>query len=455
MDCLGAGVGRPWWGPVVRASCFPRTKARLFRPAPAPICRLAVSVLLVLVATGCGPQCPRGSSYAEAAGWLAGTALPQESVAVPERGVGCFAGRSTLSLAPVTDAHQVLAELDAGRPDYVVAAGGVAWDGVRAQPWFIDRYRQLAAWQPTTRPDDRLVLFGYRTSPFDRGERVPVSARFESEAVALHAFRLSSVRVTAGEPLYVTLTWVGSPGYDVQALRTRLQLVEIATDMVWAQAGARLGAYGTDLPDADGRLTGGYQLDLPDDLPQGAYRLTVQLEEPSGRFVPVVGQAETALPLAIVERPPDVSRVPLGMDHTVSYTFGLPEAAHAIVLSGYDAPDRVAPGDTLRVALLWSATRPIADSYTVFVHLLAEDGSLVAQDDGVPVFGFYPTDTWVPGDYVRDQHLLELPAGMTRGDYALSVGLYLPAGGDRLAVVDDGGNALPEERVPLHVVRVR
>jgi len=349
-------------------------------------------------------------------------------------------------------ALDILAWLAEERPDYVLAPMGVAWDGARAQPWFIERYRELAVWRSTAQPDQALRLYGYSPSPFDRGERVAVETQFESDLVVLTAYRMDGPHVAPDEPLHVTLEWGDVPGQTYGGLHTRVKLVEASTGRIWARSEVRLEPRGL-LPWDDGaRLAARYLLDPPDELPQGAYYVTVGLEEPTGRQVPIVGRDELELRLATVARPPDVSGVPIPMDHAVSYMFG---SAGEVALIGYDAPERVAPGDVLRVALLFEARSSVPESYSVFVHLLADDGTLVAQDDGVPVFGFYPTDGWAAGDYIRDQHTLALPRELSRGDYALSVGLYVPETDERWHVVDAAGQALPEARVMLRSVRVR
>jgi hypothetical protein len=86
--------------------------------------------------------------------------------------------------------------------------------------------------------------------------------------------------------------------------------------------------------------------------------------------------------------------------------------------------------------------------YTVFVHLLDPDGSLVAQDDGPPVKGHYPTSLWAPGEVIIDPRsisLKELPSGA----YQLRAGMYLLETGDRLPVVDEAREQLPESAIPL------
>jgi len=59
----------------------------------------------------------------------------------------------------------------------------------------------------------------------------------------------------------------------------------------------------------------------------------------------------------------------------------------------------------------------------------------VAQQDGEPGGGFYPTDRWEPGEVVRDEYIIRVPAGLD-GRYRLLTGLYLPTTGERLPIED-------------------
>jgi 4-amino-4-deoxy-L-arabinose transferase-like glycosyltransferase len=63
---------------------------------------------------------------------------------------------------------------------------------------------------------------------------------------------------------------------------------------------------------------------------------------------------------------------------------------------------------TWQVQLEWEALLPIEENYTVFVHL--RDGErVIAQHDGEPATGHYPTSLWRRGDVVVDTHVLEIP----------------------------------------------
>jgi hypothetical protein len=62
---------------------------------------------------------------------------------------------------------------------------------------------------------------------------------------------------------------------------------------------------------------------------------------------------------------------------------------------------------------------------------LGPDGAVLAQADRVPAGGARPTTGWLPGEVVADAYPLPLAAAA-----GLRVGLYDPATGERLGVVE-------------------
>jgi hypothetical protein len=104
-------------------------------------------------------------------------------------------------------------------------------------------------------------------------------------------------------------------------------------------------------------------------------------------------------------------------------------------------PTEIMP--TLTMTLTWQAVEPLVDDYTVFVHVLTEDDTKVAQSDTRPCGGKCPTDSWRPGELIVDRYQLSLapgadgqPAHLPSGPYRLAVGLYLLDTGDRATVVN-------------------
>jgi 4-amino-4-deoxy-L-arabinose transferase-like glycosyltransferase len=89
----------------------------------------------------------------------------------------------------------------------------------------------------------------------------------------------------------------------------------------------------------------------------------------------------------------------------------------------------------VHVSLWWKALATPDKDYTVFVHLLDEDGQLVGTGDGPPLWGGFPTRTWQFGDGILDEHVVPLSPDLAPGDYAVTVGWYDPATGARLPLV--------------------
>jgi 4-amino-4-deoxy-L-arabinose transferase-like glycosyltransferase len=122
---------------------------------------------------------------------------------------------------------------------------------------------------------------------------------------------------------------------------------------------------------------------------------------------------------------------------TVGASFG-----DAVKLIGYDLPAGPwQPGDIVPLTLFWQRQGPVPQDYSVFVHLLDGSGQPAAQTDSAPVGGSRPTSGWREGEVIVDRHGLLLPGDLPPGEYALQLGLYLPATGERLSVNDAEGTS--------------
>ena len=87
--------------------------------------------------------------------------------------------------------------------------------------------------------------------------------------------------------------------------------------------------------------------------------------------------------------------------------------------------------ESLMVQLQWRAVDEQSVDWTVFVHALDSEGTLVGQHDGRPDVGFRPTSTWRQGETIFDTHLITLAQGARLEELVLSIGLYDPATGER------------------------
>jgi hypothetical protein len=88
----------------------------------------------------------------------------------------------------------------------------------------------------------------------------------------------------------------------------------------------------------------------------------------------------------------------------------------------------------------------MGQNYSVFVHLLGQDGQLLAQSDTWPADAHRPTSVLSPGDTIRDVHYLDA-AGAIPQDAVLRIGLYESITNDRL-LLSSGQDALMIDLVP-------
>jgi hypothetical protein len=89
-----------------------------------------------------------------------------------------------------------------------------------------------------------------------------------------------------------------------------------------------------------------------------------------------------------------------------------------------------------KVTLIWKADGTSAISYTVFVHLLDNNGQVIAQSDALPANGSRPTTSWVAGEYVVDLHELTFSKPDYRGPATIEVGLYDAASMNRVKLAN-------------------
>lgn len=140
--------------------------------------------------------------------------------------------------------------------------------------------------------------------------------------------------------------------------------------------------------------------------------------------------------------------------HRTTYTLG-----DAIALTGYDLEGGhpLAAGEAgagWRLTLYWASLAPLERDYTVFVHLIGPGGVLMAQADGPPAGGDYPTSLWAPGETIADQRIIPTES-LPPGAYDLRVGMYLLETGERLPAFDAGGARLPADAIPLTTLELR
>lgn len=181
---------------------------------------------------------------------------------------------------------------------------------------------------------------------------------------------------------------------------------------------------------------------LDPEMPAGEYTIHLTLVGADGRVM-----GETTLgTLEVAGRPRRFDVPP--MQHRVGARLG-----DVAELLGYDVVEPVAPGGVLSITLYWRAIGPSEVPLTAFVHLLDSENRVRGQVDHVPGDGAYPTTGWLPGEVLVDTYHVPVSADLPLGRYPVEVGMYDPATGVRLPVVNAAGEPIGD-RVLLEPVRV-
>ncbi|MCC6904248.1 MAG: glycosyltransferase family 39 protein [Anaerolineae bacterium] len=271
----------------------------------------------------------------------------------------------------------------------------------------------------------------------------PSRANFGGE-VELYGYQVDSTDLTPGGPLWVTLYWRATERGASEDYETFAQIWDTRGEVAAKLHRWTLdGVYRTRLWRPDELVPTRFILQPAADAAPGAYTLVAGLyrvlaNEPvpviDAAGQPVVAQAELAtlrIPLPIAP--------PRNPAPTPAITFG-----DSIQLAGmaYHMENR-----TLFLDLDWQARRVPGGAYTLFLHVLAEDGAIVAQFDQPPLAGRYPTTIWQADEVIPEAYSIPLE-GVPSGVYAVCAGWYDPLTGRRLPALS-GDEPVPDNRVEL------
>jgi mannosyltransferase len=123
-----------------------------------------------------------------------------------------------------------------------------------------------------------------------------------------------------------------------------------------------------------------------------------------------------------------------------------------ITLDGYTlSTPQVQPGDILQLDLYWHTAAPVSERYKIFVHVLDQNGNIVAQTDREPGGGERPTTNWGKNEQIIDRYGVLIPEDTLPGIYTIEIGLYA-FDGTRLPV-STGSDALPVTSVEVQRVQ--
>jgi hypothetical protein len=261
--------------------------------------------------------------------------------------------------------------------------------------------------------------------------------------VRLLGYELPTRRIQPGGRLPLTLYW--------QALDYIGEDYQIFDNLLDAEQ-RRWGGY-------DRRARDGYStlLWVPGEVISDAFGVPVDPAAPDGIYTLDIGlyralESEAVpLPVTVAEQaveqnsirlgpvkvggpPPDVVTSNPSPQVRLNQSFG-----GQITLLGYDLADddgrplqnSILNSQNLNLTLYWQPeTVPITD-YTTFLHLRDSADKNVAQKDGPPANGRYPSSLWDVGEIIVDKITLPL-AGVSSGDYTPVIGLYDLVTGARL-----------------------
>ena len=144
----------------------------------------------------------------------------------------------------------------------------------------------------------------------------------------------------------------------------------------------------------------------------------------------------------------EIEAVPNPTDVEFGSSTGSEHSGVARLLGYQVAPVAVEPGGTVEVTLYWQALARTEQNYAVFVHLLSDVGTIVAQRDTYPGLGRYLTTVWEPAVAFADTYRVRIPETAYAPDVGyVQVGIYLPDG-PRLTT-SDGRDAVRLEAVEI------
>ena len=266
---------------------------------------------------------------------------------------------------------------------------------------------------------------------------------FPTAAIRLKGYELPTSSYNPGDTVPLTLFWQArtAPGEDYTTT-VRLQTTEGKTvsESVEPPGGPQ---FPTTLWRSGEIVRNWQDVVIPPTTPAGTYQLVASLST-AGRPLEdlALGQIE-------VGGQPRNFTAP-SPQHPMQAALG-----NSIAFLGYTLPgDNARAGETAPLTLHWQALAQMNQSYAVFVHVLGPDGRVVAQHDSPPGQGAAPTTGWVQGEYIDDEHPIDVPADLPPGQYQVEIGVYDPNTGVRLPVTDAAGQVQGDAILLLPPIQV-
>jgi hypothetical protein len=322
------------------------------------------------------------------------------------------------------------------RPVYVTAV----------TPWVESVYGNLplgAVYLSNYRRDVRGL--GFRLRPVENGLwRVlePPAAAPVTPQIALDDLWIDDRLQVVGYDLSATTVPQGRTLSLVLYARVREPEAEIL--MPYAQLGSAEQRWSTDSRRLTPEWQPGeviaeqYDFYVPLDLAAGEYALALGYTQMTGErrdlgfsgggmSLPIGTVTVTAAPGA-GQAARVANRSLANIGNEVALRSAVARAGWAVRRADWSKPLRVRPGQVMQLNLTWEVLARPSTSYTVFIHVIDEQGQLWFGHDYTPLGGAFPSylwfPKWLPGQRVVDPYRLRLPAELPPGTYSLQVGMY-------------------------------
>ena len=268
-------------------------------------------------------------------------------------------------------------------------------------------------------------LTGWGVSNATEAPTRTATAHFDDGSVVSISYQPRPV-TAANDMLPLTIAFDTLPGQRLASLRLMSN-----DERIWAQRDLTIDSPGTQQ----------IAMLIPAGLPAGVYALQFSLAQPDnaraiGLQEPAAQNGQLALgqiSVAAPQQQPSLSALPMEVQRRVDL------GSNARLLGYSVTAGRLLPGDDLLVNLFWQGLTEVGqDDLSAFVQLLDENDAVAVAWEGPPV-AWHLTNTWQPGELVRSQHTLRLPATIEPGRYTLVAGLFNPASGERLPAAWNSG----------------
>jgi hypothetical protein len=388
----------------------------------------------------------------DVASWLRTETEPAATLLTNER-TGYLAQRPTATLPELGHFETATAvrELLQAQPiDYLVTTNDLHWQQLRELVWFRMAYEPVKQFNSSYLAQAPVTIWAYRPPKVELGPRQASNIRVP-DRLRLIGYQIGPQQVQAGGSVQMALYFQApeatfEPPTIFQAIVRLISQVDDRSIREWT----------VDLPQsisprdwhANDVIVEQFPLVMPDDLEAGAYLLNLSLLGPA---------SEDLWPMSLDNDFNRLDRVPtgyiivpwegeLGDIQPVEALFGA-----EIRLDGF-ATFEAEDGGALDVTLTWQAEQPIGEDFVVFVHLIDSEGQLVANHDGVPGYGRFPTRAWQPAITIPDTHTIVLPPDLPAGEYVLKAGLYDPNTGQRLPATAADGTITEDNSILLTTI---